>query len=107
MCCDQRILLSADSTIGFGSSSASSCCAPVTDVGCVRRSRTSLTLSFNCARQAGYWTKPESSSEEDGTADDFAADFGIATCVIRGFDSTGTKGLGREFDELDSVALDE
>lgn len=73
----------------------------------MRRSRTSLTLSFNCARQAGNCTKPESSSDEEAAADDFADDLGIATWAIRGFDSKGTEGLASVLDGLDSIDLDD
>lgn len=73
----------------------------------MRRSRTSFTLSFSCARQAGNCTTPESSSEEEATADDFAEDLGNATSAIRGFGSKGTDGLGNAVDGLDSVDLDD
>lgn len=87
ICCDQRIRLSADSTIGFGSSCASSGSA-FAAVGCVRRSRTSLTLSLSCDRQAGNCTTPGSSSE--GAAEDLAGeDLGIAAALIRDLEFTG------------------
>ena len=49
---------------------------------------------------------PESSSDEEDAADDFADDFGTATSAIRGFDSKGTEGLGNTVDDLESVDLD-
>lgn len=85
--------LSADSTIGFGSSWASSGCESVSSDPDPRRSRTSLTLSFNCERHAGNWITPGSFSDEAGTAAGCAgADFVIAagnTCCFGSKEADG------------------